>query len=326
MAKGDDKRARNRIDQQYNLSQQKLNNLDQGLQDRQNENAPRYNTAANEAMGDYRNIMDQYRNFQTTGLQHITPERVNYERPGEMNEAFGGYRNFMNTGGFSDQDIQNMRARGISPIRSVYQNLNNELSRQRALQGGYSPNFGAVAAKMGRNSAQQIADQVENVNARIAEQVQQGKMFGTTGMGGLSVQDAQLAQNAALANQRAGLEAGRINAQTVDPLRLEAIGGQARLFGTAPGMAGQFGNQLSQSTQDLLNAQQMQQQLSLGTMGAQNQASQIPGRWENTVGRIGDVMKIGAAAANPFLAQNAPDTGNLYGGSVYNNGPNGEFW
>jgi hypothetical protein len=321
MAKGDDKRARNAIDYRGNMAQQNLDNQRVGMVNPTYQNAQdAWRNATNEAPNDYRAIMDQFRNFQTTQQNNpVTAERVNYQRTPEMEEAFGNYRNFAQTGGFSGDDVRDMRARGISPIRAVYANAQNELGRQRALQGGYSPNYTAAAAKMSGRLSGQLADATQDVNARLAEMVQKGKMFGSEGFGNLSVSDTGFGQNAQIANQRAALEAAQINKQNTDNLRLGAIQGQANLFGTRPGMAETFGGQTLDAVQAGNQLQAMQNQLGLGIPENAIRAGQLPGKWESNIGRIGDIMDIGTAFWNPIA-----DTPNS--ASVYNNGPNGEFW
>ena len=74
----------------------------------------------------------------------------------------------------------------------------------------------------------------------------------------------------------------------------------AQAYGTTPGMANMYGNQMLNSQGQLIDLQGLQNQLGLGTMNAQIAASQIPGKWENTIGRINDVFKIGGKVAGAF--------------------------
>jgi len=143
-----------------------------------------YGRASGQAFEDYGGIMGQYRDM-------MGPE---------------GYGEFAETGGFSEADKANLRARGISPIRAAYANAEREVERNRSLQGGYSPNATATLAKMAREQGQSAADATTNVEAALAEMVQKGRLAGLAGQMG-------------------------------------AIGGQANLFGTTPGMASTFGNQ-----------------------------------------------------------------------------------
>lgn len=98
--------------------------------------------------------------------------------------SFGGFQDFAKTGGFSAADLANIRARAVSPVRAIYQNAQQNVNRQRALQGGYSPGFGVLQARMAREQGQGISDAATNAEASIAEMVQQGKLAGLQGMAG----------------------------------------------------------------------------------------------------------------------------------------------
>jgi hypothetical protein len=110
--------------------------------------------------------------------------RESYGSPGDpgVPEAYAGYQQFARTGGFSPEDLANIRARSISPVRAVYSNAQREVNRQRALQGGYSPGFQALQARMAREQSQGAADAYTDVEANIAEMVQKGKLAGLEGM------------------------------------------------------------------------------------------------------------------------------------------------
>lgn len=98
--------------------------------------------------------------------------------------SFGGFQDFSKTGGFSASDLANIRARAVSPVRAAYANAQQNVNRQRSLQGGYSPGFGVLQARMQRQQGQGISDAATNAEASIAEMVQQGKLAGLQGMAG----------------------------------------------------------------------------------------------------------------------------------------------
>lgn len=98
--------------------------------------------------------------------------------------SFGGFQDFAKSGGFSAADLANIRARAVSPVRAVYQNAQQNVNRQRSLQGGYSPGFGVLQARMAREQGQGISDAATNAEAGIAEMVQKGKLAGLQGMAG----------------------------------------------------------------------------------------------------------------------------------------------
>lgn len=97
-------------------------------------------------------------------------------------QSFAGFQDFSKTGGFSPQDLANIRARAVSPVRAVYQNAQQNVNRQRALQGGYSPGFGVLQDRMARGQSQGISDQSIAAESEIGQMVQQGKLAGLQGM------------------------------------------------------------------------------------------------------------------------------------------------
>lgn len=99
-------------------------------------------------------------------------------------KSFAGFQQFAQTGGFSPEDLANIRARAVSPVRAVYANAQQNVNRQRALQGGYSPGFNVLQARMAREQGQGISDAATNAEAGLAEMVQRGKLAGLQGMAG----------------------------------------------------------------------------------------------------------------------------------------------
>lgn len=318
MAKGDKNKLQNTVNQQVGQAQATQNEIKNTLQPQNTQFWNNYQGATADANTDYRNIMDQYKNFQATNATPITAERLNYSRTPELDSALRGYQDFATTGGFSQNDIADMRARGISPIRSVYANAMNEMARQKNLAGGYSPNFNAAAAKMRTGTSQQIADQVQNVNAQLAQMIQSGRLSGLGGLSQTSIADSEMANRMAMANAENQLRAGEFNRNTVDPLRLNAIQGQAQLFGTTPGMANMFGNQVLQSGNQMLNLGNQQQGIANLGVGGQQAVAQTPSNFETGLGRVGNIAKIGASIAAPFMGP----AGSIVTGRVNDVAPN----
>jgi len=151
MAKGDKKKVQNAIDYQGGIAQNNLENF------RQNELL--------------QNQADQNR---YTRMADWTEQQL----PQQM----GMWTDFARTGGFSAEDLANIRARSVSPIRAMYSNALGNLQRQKALTGGYMPNFAPAYAKMMREQSANAADAATNAEAMIAELVQRGKLSGLSGM------------------------------------------------------------------------------------------------------------------------------------------------
>jgi hypothetical protein len=211
-----------------------------------------YMTGKGQNLEDYSNIMGGYQNFANNlsaptkftpqmvgasgvGAQNVSAQNVgtnfgdptkfnfqnvNVNNPAEMATAYGylnqaapGYQNFADTGGYSPTDIQELRARGVSPIRSAYSNSMMELDRARALGGSAgSPNYIAALSRMQRELPGQMADATTGVNASLADAVRQGKLSGLAGltgigstMGGLAGAESGRNLQASLANQGADI-------------------------------------------------------------------------------------------------------------------------
>lgn len=68
-------------------------------------------------INDYGSIMKGYGDVAKNN--NYTP--ISYTSSGDVSSALGNLKNFSDTGGYSNDDIKNIRERGISPIRSVYE-------------------------------------------------------------------------------------------------------------------------------------------------------------------------------------------------------------
>lgn len=267
-----------------------------------------YQNAVQRNTQDYGNIMGGYEDFRKNlpGATKFTYQNVNAPRPAELGEGYGylreampGYRNFAETGGYSPQDVQDLRARGVSPIRTAYAGTMRNLDRARALGGaGGAPNYIAAVSRAQREMPEQLSDAMQNVNAGLAESIRSGKEFGLQGisgtgsaMGGLASQEAGRQLQANLANQQADLQAqgmGESSLQNRLGLGLQSLGGQSQLYGTSPGMASTFGNQALQDWANRSN-------YGLGLLNTQlqgyqaNQGAQGTPWWQTALGVAGTV-------------------------------------
>jgi hypothetical protein len=276
--------------------------------------------------GDYTDIMNNYRNiasgagtaasgggggggYQGYTAQTWNPEQISYKDPFN---SYTGMTEFSNTGGYSKDDVANLRARGTAPIRASYANAEREVARQRSLQGGYSPNAFALQGRMAREQGQLGADAMQNVEAGIVKDRNAGRLSGLSGMTDIEKQrlaadlkvseynaDAKMkaaqsnasAANSAAASNAAGSAASSA-ASRADQLR--ALQGMTTLYGTTPGMAELFGNQL-------LSA--VGQGGSQGTqmVNAMGNAQKLPGQFDQTMDRINTVGDTAARIANPIM-------------------------
>lgn len=255
---------------------------------------------------------------------------------GAVDDAISGFRGFADNGGFSDQNIQDIRARSIAPIRGIYSNAQSELNRSRALGGG-SPNYAAALARMSRQQGQSAADASTNAEAGIAQMVQQGKLAGlqglsSTGLGGqgLSTDIDELNAQMKLAGltgltglddreaaSRASASASAdANARALFQAKMGVLGGMQDMYGATPGMMELTGDQLLKSGDQLLEGQGYQNQLGGMRMNGAMNASQVPGNFSQAMGNIGSGLQLGGQIASPFL-------GAFGGGNNSSNNPYG---
>lgn len=101
--------------------------------------------------------------------------------PTDYGGIMANWQDTAKTGGLSAQNMQDIRTRSVSPIRSIYSGARRDINRGRALQGGYSPNASASLAKMAREQSSVAADAGVNAEAGIAEMQQKGKLAGLQG-------------------------------------------------------------------------------------------------------------------------------------------------
>jgi len=166
-------------------------------------NPATFTAAANTQASDYDKIMAQYdqviknsatnpitaekvaaQSVQTPGAitpdsvsySSVAPQTAKYTQSGDVSSSLSKLSDLATTGGYSDANIADIRARDISPIRSIYANAQQEAERAKALGGGYSPNFNAVTASMARDEANKIGDVTTSANAGIAQNVASNKI------------------------------------------------------------------------------------------------------------------------------------------------------
>lgn len=288
--------------------------------------------------GNYTDIMNQYRDIYSGGgsgggggggvsdggfnaMGMYTPFTVSPGRAGYSDpfKSYGGMEEFSKTGGYSKEDIANMRARSVSPIRAAYGNAERELQRGRSLQGGYSPNMAAAQVKMAREQGQSGADAMQNVEAGLAQMRNEGRRFGLTGMGNIEGQrlnadvdiskfntgldfqgqtyNADAMAQAQARNIGAGESAaGRASNASAANMsnRLDALQGARMMYGTTPGMSQTFGDQLNTSINQGGS-------FGLGLYGHDINAQARPGQFDQTMGRAQNIATTIGTIANPIL-------------------------
>lgn len=280
-----------------------------------------YGQARDRQNADYGSMMSGYGDI-SSQLASRKPTQFNWdnvstERAPELDESYGylreampGYRDFAATGGYSEKDQQELRARGMSPIRSSYQNTMMELDRSRSLGGaGGSPNYIAAASRAQRDLPGQMSDAMTTVNAGLAESIRAGKLQGLAGMtnvgstmGGLSGQESARVMEGQLANSRGKLQAAGMTEDSYNTnigQRMAALSGQANLYGTTPGMTSMFGNQALSAYGQRAGAQSSRQSYGLGLIRA-NMDALYPPQEPKGPSKTQTALQI-AGAASPYV-------------------------
>lgn len=206
-------------------------------------------------------------------------------RGAAIDKAIAGYGSFADTGGFSPQDIANIRARSIAPIRSMADRNEQEIQRQAAIRGtAYSPNTAAAIAKTARDADYAAGDTATNAEAAIAQLVQQGKLYGLGGLSSTGLTD----QSNTTANR--GLDLNAINSATGN--QLGALAGKTSAYGATPGLANTFGNQVLQSGQQGIQIGGLQNALAQMIINGQLGKASVPGDFQSAMGNIGSVGSL----------------------------------
>jgi hypothetical protein len=235
-----------------------------------------YNQAVKTQAGDYDRIMDQYRNLASgpamQGYQNLLGQmqsggQAQYAPTADVTAALGNLGELSRTGGYSEADKSNIRERGISPIRSVYANAQRDINRQRALQGGYSPSYGALTARMAGDMSGQISDKVTDVNAQLAQAVAQNRLSAASPYASAAGAESGLKHQVEMFNKR-DLPQYQLQAlQGMQGLQGDALRGQASLYGTTPALSNLFGNQALQGAQLQNQITQQNRQQGINTIG-----------------------------------------------------------
>ena len=221
-----------------------------------------FTAAANTQAGDYDTIMKGYADFISNAKNNpitstnVTPQLAPYAQSSDVTGSLSNLSNLAATGGYSDADKADIRARDISPIRSIYANAQQNVERSKALKGGYSPNFEAVQSKMARDEADKIGDVTTNANAGIAQNVASNRLAAASPYAGASAgaNAAKTQADQANANIVNQINTGNADRSFQAQLygrnnTLGALSGATSLYGTTPALTNTFGNQVIQAGQ-----------------------------------------------------------------------------
>lgn len=212
--------------------------------------------------GDYDKIMAGYDSLLESGAKNpakwspLTPQLQNTAQSQDVTNSISNLSGLAASGGYSGADEQNIRARSISPIRSIYSSAQRGLDRSKALQGGYSPNFAAASAKMAREMSEQIGQRVTDVEGTIAQNRAQNKLSiapsyasasGNADSARMAIEktNTDTINRINELNAKMALDTGQLNQENM----FKALEGKRGLYGTSPALINTFGNQVVQAGQ-----------------------------------------------------------------------------
>lgn len=204
-----------------------------------------YDAAVQTQMADYDNLMKQW--GMLSPLDTILQDENYFQSPEELG-LINQLQTDVNTGGYSDTDIGNIRARSISPIRAVYANAQRNLARATRLSGGYNPGAGAAQSRLAREQSGMISDASADTEGRIAEMRAAGRRDAQSRLMPLIGRETDAINRIREGNIAERRRIAGLNQQ----LPLLALQGKTSLYGTNPALVNLFGQQaLQQRGQDI---------------------------------------------------------------------------
>ncbi len=224
-----------------------------------------FTAGAQKQASDYDTIMQNYTDVINGAKNNpMTAQEPGFTQSQDVTNSLADLSNLATTGGYSEQNKADIRARDISPTRSIYANAQQNVDRSRALGGGYSPNANATQASMARDESSQISDINTNANAGIAQNVAANELAASGAYGsessGINAQRTGVDQ----ANANRNLEAQIFGKNQITG----AIQGQANLYGTTPALTNTFGNQVANAANIGQNQQNINNQTQRNIFGA----------------------------------------------------------
>lgn len=94
----------------------------------------------------------------------------------------GGYENFAETGGYSPQDVQNIRTQNAAIVPSMFSSLGGLLSRQQNIRGRQSPGFTSQQIALARAGGRAAHEANLDADIKLADSIRQGRMWGIGGL------------------------------------------------------------------------------------------------------------------------------------------------
>lgn len=180
--------------------------------------------------GQYENM---FNDFARTGggISEVTPENINRMR------GLGVFDEFAKTGGYSDEDIRNIRGQASGANSARFEGLQNRMSQLNKISGG-NAGYGASESRLARDASREGNRAVLDAEVGIKDRVNTGRQWGSgmVNKGEVDVRNAMLgADSLRSANKIAGMQGG-LGARGMRNARQEnALGGMRGLRTDVPG-------------------------------------------------------------------------------------------
>ncbi len=247
--------------------------------------------AAGGGIPGYKGQFDKYKDWWSGvgDLGWASPEQK------EAGWGWGTFKNFAETGGWSPQEMADFRARAASGTPQLFNQLRDEMSRGRTVQGGYGPGYGTSMAQLARDKAEQIRQAQLGAETSLASSIREGKQWG--GQMGSQTAQTELGQMGTGQKEAMSIDEKirQINAAAAASRNAGAQANLAQRLGlinSITGLAGRTGAQPTYLGLGL-GAAGGGAQADLGYLGSYGQTQQKgPSIWDKLLGAAG-----GAAAA-----------------------------
>lgn len=127
-----------------------------------------------EQIANVNKAIGQYQNFAEGG--GIDAEGMNRMR------GMGVFDEYARTGGVSDQDKANIRARGNSGIPAFYGQVREEAGRLGRVQGGGGPGQAALMSRLSRDASRGAQEASLKTEGGLFDVINEGRQWGTKGL------------------------------------------------------------------------------------------------------------------------------------------------
>lgn len=187
-----------------------------------------------------------YEEFSRTG--GWDPERVK-----NVDGDIAGFRgladygaDWMENGGWSDEDKSNFRGRTSAQVPAFYNNLKTEMARQNRVTGG-GVGYSGQSRALARDASRGSADAIRDSEIDLSDSIRQGKLAGA-GIRSGALRDSSGLEMRLAESMREGREFGATGLDDLsrygDRLGMDSIDGLMDIYKSVPGRERMYNDQL----------------------------------------------------------------------------------